>query len=86
MDRQFTVNVAAYGAAPGETVTLNASDPRVQLNIAAGVLTLVKDQPPEKHPCPACAEQGVKRPLSFATSDELQAHYAEKHPGLVPPD
>lgn len=39
--RLFTVTgpQPAYGAAPGDTVRLDERDSRVQLNVAAGVLT-----------------------------------------------
>lgn len=39
----------------------------------------------EKLACPACVEQGMKRPPKFDSYEELPEHYAEKHAGLVPP-
>lgn len=88
MERQFTVTgvQTAYATKPGGTVSLDASDPLVRMNIAAGVLVLVDGQPDPKYPCPACAESGMKRPPSFATSDLLADHYGEKHPALVAPE
>lgn len=86
---QFVVSGAlpAYGVQPGETVTLDASEPGVRVNVAAGVITLVKGQPDPKMTCPACKEAGTpKRPPNFASSEELAAHYGEKHPALVAPE
>lgn len=88
MSRTFTVagDYPAYGAKPGETVTLDPGDPGVQVNIAAGVLTPSGKAPEQRMTCPSCAEQGMKRPPKFDTADGLREHYAEKHPALVVPD
>jgi hypothetical protein len=35
--------------------------------------------------CPACVEQGSKRPPRFESVEALHEHYADKHGGLMPP-
>lgn len=88
MNRKYKIvgPFPAYGVQTGDPVTLDASDPLVRINVAAGVLELDPDQPPLKIPCPACEGQGMKRPPHFASLAELQAHYGEKHPALVAPE
>lgn len=44
-----------------------------------------EDAAPEKVPCPACVEYGLKQPPKFDDLGALQDHYAEKHPALVAP-
>lgn len=78
----------AYGAAPGEIVTLDDSDPTVQLNVAAGVLAAPDGEaaPDEKMTCPLCVERELKQPPRFTTPDDLEGHYAERHPGFATPE
>jgi hypothetical protein len=77
----------AYGVQTGDPTMQDDTDDGVQANIAAGILVLAPEQPAVKaKPCPACDGQGVKRPQTFATQAELEAHYDEKHPALVTPD
>jgi len=75
----------AYDAQPGDEVNLDPADAGVSLNVDAGVLVPVAGQV-LKMTCPACVEQGVKRPVKFGSPDELAEHYGEKHPALVAPD
>lgn len=77
----------AYGAAPGEVVTVDDSDPAVQLNIAAGVLAADGGaDAAEKMTCPLCVERELKQPPKFTSPDELEGHYAERHPGFATPE
>src|SRR5438128_176449 len=88
MDKTFTVagSQPAYGAMPGEVIQLDGDDAGVALNLAAGILVEGDKRPePVRVPCPACSEQGMKRPPKFSAAAELGAHYAEKHPALVTP-
>lgn len=40
----------------------------------------------ERIVCPACKAEGKKRAVTFATQEELEAHYADKHPALEAPE
>jgi hypothetical protein len=52
--------------------------------VAAGVL---EREPLAPVTCPACKEQGKpKTPPKFEAQDELDDHYADKHPALAVPD
>jgi hypothetical protein len=84
--RTFTLTQPAYGKDAGDTVRLDESDPLVQLNLAAGVLTAAgKDTPePGQMTCPICAET-MKRPPKFGGESDLSDHYADKHAGFVVP-
>jgi len=66
----------AYGVEPGAMVRLDSNDPRVQLNVAAGVLVA---QEKAAMKCPACSKR-------VASVGELEAHYGEKHPALATPE
>ena len=75
---------AAYGAEPGGEVDLDRLDPAVQLNVAAGVLIQLGTV--GTMTCPACEVEGRKRPAKLADQSETDAHYGEKHKGLVAPE
>lgn len=77
----------AYDTKPGDVVTLDAADPAVRANLAAGVIKPEEggSSKPEKRACPACAETGNKRPPKFDSAAALAKHYGDKHPALVVP-
>jgi len=83
----YTLTSPAYGLERGDTVTLNAADPLVQMNVDNGVLVEGKDQKtePAKMTCPICGET-MQRPPKFSDPPSLEAHYEEKHAGFVVPD
>lgn len=88
-NRKFTVSgpFPAYGVQIGESVVLDADDVLVQANVTAGLIRLAVDQPKTiRITCPACIGQNVKKPASYADTEEMVAHYAEKHPALVIPE
>lgn len=75
---------------PGSTFTAELDPEQERFMLETGQLEIQKGKgdkadAPEKVPCPACVEQGLKQPPKFDELDGLLDHYAEKHPALVPP-
>ena len=84
MKPMYKVRYAVAGHKKGDVV--RASDLPAGVNVPAlvdsQILTL---DSVEGSACPACGEQGMKRPPKFDTLEEMHEHYSDKHPGLVPP-
>lgn len=79
---------SVLGKQPGETITQIPDEINLDALLEAGALELATgdDEKPEKVPCPACVEQKLKQPPKFEALDDLQKHYADKHPALVAPE
>jgi hypothetical protein len=86
--QKFTVTgpAAVGGVAPGGEVEVDASDPLVQLNIQAGILTATPSAEAAVMTCPLCLERGLKHPPKLHTPDELAEHYTERHAGFETPE
>ena len=87
MEKTYTVAGPheVVGHQPGETFTGPLPEGLDEESLlASGALTVSESK--EKTPCPACKAEGKKRPASFKNLDELQAHYRDKHPALMPPE
>ncbi len=86
--KTYTLTQPAYGKQPGETIRLHPEDPLVVLNVENGVLSeeAVKDEPAPRMTCPLCADDlEMKRPPKFESQEELEQHYADKHPAFAVP-
>jgi len=81
---KYKLAAPAYGKTVGDMIDLDYSDPAVQLNVTAGVL--IQEGTAGTMTCPACEMEGRKRPTKLADQAEVDAHYGEKHPGLVAPE
>jgi len=83
MNRTYQVRYALAGHDKGTKLT---DKDLPGINTAAlvdgGFLKVVGVDPV---PCPACVEQGNKRPPRFESVEKLREHYVEKHAGLEPP-
>jgi hypothetical protein len=75
--RTYTLTTLAYGGDAGDEVSLDETDPLVQLNVANGVLVAGKTKA-QTMTCPIC-EATVKKP------DDLAKHYADKHAAYAVP-
>jgi hypothetical protein len=82
--RNYKVRYAVAGHDKGALVTDKdfAAGVNTQALVDGGFLTVEEIEP---QACPACIEQGMKRPPRFEKLEELREHYAEKHAGLQPP-
>ena len=84
MKRKYKIRYAIAGYDKGDVMA--ESDFAAGTNVPALVDSqIVSLDSVEDSACPACIEQGMKRPPKFGTMQELHDHYEEKHPGLVLP-
>ena len=84
MKTNYKVRYDFAGFAKGDVIA--ASDFPAGTNVPALVESqFLSVDNVEDSACPACIEQGMKRPPKFGTMQELHDHYEEKHPGLVLP-
>ncbi len=84
MRTNYKVRYAVAGHKKGDVVT--AADFEAGINVPALVDSqILTVDSVEGSACPACAEQGMKRPPKFDTLEQMHEHYAEKHAGLIPP-
>jgi hypothetical protein len=81
---KYKLAADAYDGKAGDEVDLDHAVPAVQLNVDAGVL--VQTGTLGAMNCPACEAEGKKRHTKLADQAEVDAHYGEKHPGLVAPE
>ena len=84
MKTKYKVRYAVADFKKGDVVY--ASDFAEGINVPALVDSqILTVDSVEGSPCPACVEQGVKKPPKFDTLEQIHEHYADKHAGLVPP-
>lgn len=72
-----------FGLPYGSEVTADLEPANERALVAGGHVKVVGSW---KQACPACEEQGRKRPPRFSSHLELAEHYADKHPALAVPE
>lgn len=83
MPRTYKVLLGEFAHKKGEVIDGNQGY-NYEALVDAGILRV---EPLEPVACPACTEQGTpKKPPKFETQEELEDHYADKHPALAVPD
>jgi hypothetical protein len=85
--KTYTLAAPAYGKEPGDEIRLHPDDPLVRLNVESGVLLeeATKAVPEQRMTCPLCVEQDKTRPQKASSREELEQHYADKHPAFAAP-
>lgn len=84
MKRNYTVRWPIVGHEKGDKIGDDDLGAGVNADalVAGGFLRVTGVEPVA---CPACVEQGLKKPPKYESIEELRDHYADKHAGLEPP-